>query len=135
MQTLTRSTHLQIYDLVWWTPLILRLLIFILKVIEELQTTPVNNEEKELLQLLSTPHLRVKNTPETLTKFLCRIPIERFVMEKLHWRLPKGKENPPTNCSSIPLISCTGFRMQRGLRRHRLGLSCIMHHVVLPPPP
>ncbi|TFK10828.1 DNA annealing helicase and endonuclease ZRANB3 [Platysternon megacephalum] len=27
-------------------------------VIEELQTTPVNNEEKELLQLLSTPHLR-----------------------------------------------------------------------------
>ncbi|EMP40543.1 MAGUK p55 subfamily member 3 [Chelonia mydas] len=28
------------------------------EVIEELQTTPVNNEEKELLQLLSTPHLR-----------------------------------------------------------------------------
>ncbi|NWX88677.1 MPP3 protein, partial [Nothoprocta pentlandii] len=27
-------------------------------VIEELQTAPVNNEEKELLQLLSTPHLR-----------------------------------------------------------------------------
>ncbi|XP_030397364.1 MAGUK p55 subfamily member 3 [Gopherus evgoodei] len=27
-------------------------------VIEELQTMPVNNEEKELLQLLSTPHLR-----------------------------------------------------------------------------
>ncbi|XP_053217129.1 MAGUK p55 subfamily member 3 isoform X2 [Podarcis raffonei] len=27
-------------------------------VIEELQTTPMNNDEKELLQLLSTPHLR-----------------------------------------------------------------------------
>uniref|UniRef100_A0A8D0EY14 Membrane palmitoylated protein 3 n=1 Tax=Strix occidentalis caurina TaxID=311401 RepID=A0A8D0EY14_STROC len=27
-------------------------------VIEELQTAPVNNDEKELLQLLSTPHLR-----------------------------------------------------------------------------
>ncbi|XP_075767400.1 MAGUK p55 subfamily member 3 isoform X2 [Pelodiscus sinensis] len=27
-------------------------------VMEELQSTPVNNEEKELLQLLSTPHLR-----------------------------------------------------------------------------
>ncbi|XP_074834829.1 MAGUK p55 subfamily member 3 isoform X3 [Carettochelys insculpta] len=31
---------------------------YLMKVIEELQTTPVNNEEKELLQLLSTPHLR-----------------------------------------------------------------------------
>ncbi|KAJ6654819.1 hypothetical protein lerEdw1_006508 [Lerista edwardsae] len=30
-------------------------------VIEELQTAPMNNDEKELLQLLSTPHLRVKN--------------------------------------------------------------------------
>lgn len=50
---------MQISDLVWWTPLILKV-IFILKVIEELQTAPVNHEEKELLQLLSTPHLRVK---------------------------------------------------------------------------
>lgn len=33
---------------------------FFLKVIEELQTAPMNNDEKELLQLLSTPHLRVK---------------------------------------------------------------------------
>jgi len=43
-----------------WTPFVLKLHAFILKVIEELQTAPVNNEEKELLQLLSTPHLRVK---------------------------------------------------------------------------
>ncbi|KAJ7421121.1 MAGUK p55 subfamily member 3 [Willisornis vidua] len=35
-----------------------RSLSYLMKVIEELQTTPVNNEEKELLQLLSTPHLR-----------------------------------------------------------------------------
>ncbi|KQK79083.1 MAGUK p55 subfamily member 3 [Amazona aestiva] len=31
---------------------------YLMKVIEELQTAPVNHEEKELLQLLSTPHLR-----------------------------------------------------------------------------
>ncbi|XP_068023094.1 MAGUK p55 subfamily member 3 isoform X4 [Melanerpes formicivorus] len=35
-----------------------RSLSYLMKVIEELQTAPVNNEEKELLQLLSTPHLR-----------------------------------------------------------------------------
>jgi len=90
------------YHRIWWTAFILRLLIFILKVIEELQTAPVNNEEKELLQLLSTPHLRVKNTVATLTKFVCRIPVAYFAMEKLHWRVPKRKEKPPTNCSSIP---------------------------------
>lgn len=37
------------------------LCVCVLKVIEELQTAPMNNDEKELLQLLSTPHLRVND--------------------------------------------------------------------------
>lgn len=38
----------------------LSLMLILFKVIEELQTAPANNEEKELLQLLSTPHLKVR---------------------------------------------------------------------------
>lgn len=54
-----------------WTPFVLKLHGFILKVIEELQTAPVNNEEKELLQLLSTPHLRVKKKPTKTHQRTC----------------------------------------------------------------
>nr|XP_034991472.1 MAGUK p55 subfamily member 3 isoform X2 [Zootoca vivipara] len=39
-------------------PWMISLSLSLFKVIEELQTTPMNNDEKELLQLLSTPHLR-----------------------------------------------------------------------------
>lgn len=80
-----------------WTPFVLKLHAFILKVIEELQTAPVNNEEKELLQLLSTPHLRVKkthqNTPENLLKFLCITPTA-FCAGKVTLDSPKRKQKP-----------------------------------------
>lgn len=58
-----------------WTPFVLKLHAFILKVIEELQTAPVNNEEKELLQLLSTPHLRVKKKPPKHTRELAQVSL------------------------------------------------------------
>lgn len=90
----------------------------------------MNNEEKELLQLLSTPHLRVKNTSGTLTKCLCRIAVEHFVTEKLCWSVPKRKEKPPAKSFCSTGISCTDFRMRRKLKRDGVGLPCRMHHAV-----
>ncbi|EPY88877.1 MAGUK p55 subfamily member 3 isoform 1 [Camelus ferus] len=44
---------------------------YLMKVMEELQAASVHSDERELLQLLSTPHLRVVTPPSLLTHASC----------------------------------------------------------------
>uniref|UniRef100_A0ACB8EUT6 MAGUK p55 sub member 3 n=1 Tax=Sphaerodactylus townsendi TaxID=933632 RepID=A0ACB8EUT6_9SAUR len=57
-----------------------RSLSYLMKVIEELQTSPMNNDEKELLQLLSTPHLRLCSWPRmTLAAILTSLDVRALL--------------------------------------------------------
>ncbi|KAL8176169.1 UNVERIFIED_CONTAM: hypothetical protein K2H54_024857 [Gekko kuhli] len=65
-------------------------------VIEELQTAPMNNDEKELLQLLSTPHLRMGIIGVGLNLGACRVITvhvlsQRIVLLYKMWQILLGK--------------------------------------------
>lgn len=64
----------------------------------------MNNEEKELLQLLSTPHLRVKKYTADLSWIPLHNSQQYSVQEKLLWGVCKRNQKPPTN--KLVLFHC-----------------------------